>query len=341
VSAAGAPASVTPPLSPAPGAPEAPATASPPVPAAGRVAICIATYRRPAGLRRLLGTLGALELPSDVPPPLVVVVDNDAAGSAEAVVAAAGAELPLELAYARAPERNIALARNRGVAVALERGAAWLAFVDDDEVAHPGWLRGLLRARDEFSADVVAGAIRSVCPPGTPGWLAHDRFYVPLAERTGAVLTGAYTGNVLVRAELLRGVPGPFDPRFGLSGGSDSHLFMRLHRAGARIVFTGEAVTEEIIPPARARASWVLRRAFRVGNTAMLCERTLAAGTPGSRLARATLRLGLGAVSLPLAAFRGRGAAVLALWNVCYGLGAFAGAGGIRYREYARPLGEE
>lgn len=308
-------------------------------PAAVCVAVCVATYRRPMGLRRLLATLAELEPPPGVPP-LVVVVDNDAGESARPVVAAARAELPFELVYAVEPERNIALARNRGVAIALERGAEWLAFVDDDEVVHPGWLRGLVEARERSGADVVAGAIIARCPPETPDWLAQDLFFVPLTERTGAVLRGAYTGNVLVNARLLADPRGPFDRRFGVSGGSDSHLFMRLHRTGARIVFSGEAVTEEVISRTRAQAGWVLRRAFRVGNTAMLCERDLPTGAPLTRLGKATLRLGYGAVSLPAGLVRGRGHALRALWNVAYGCGAFVGAAGLRYREYARPQGE-
>lgn len=322
-----------------PGGPPA-ALERPRAPAASRLAVCIATYRRPAGLRRLLEGLAALEPVPGGDIPFVVVVDNDAGGSARAVVEALRDALPLDLVYAVEGERNIARARNRGVALAMARGAEWLAFVDDDETVEPGWLRGLLEARDRLGADVVAGAIRSRCPPGTPAWLAQDLFYVPLTERTGTLLKGAYTGNVLVDARLLDDPEGPFDARFGLSGGSDSHLFMRLHRAGARIVFTGEAVTEEVISPARARPGWVLRRAFRVGNTGMLCERTLAHGSPGVRLAKATLRLGYGAASLPVGLLRGRAPVMRALWNVCYGFGAFAGAAGYRYQEYARSPAE-
>ncbi len=322
---------------PAPSASQAWPSARPATP---HLAVCVATFRRPLGLRRLLNSLAELEIPAAAGAPLLVVVDNDAAESARPVVAAAGAAFPFELAYAVEAERNIALARNRAVAVALERGAEWVAFVDDDETVHPTWIRELLDARDRLGADVVAGAVRTRCPEGTPAWLAQDRFYVPRQAPADAVLTGAYTGNVLVRARLLAGTHGPFDARFGLSGGSDSHLFMRLHRSGARIVYAGRAVTEEVVPASRTRPGWVLRRAFRIGNTALFCERDLASGVPASRLARAALRMGLGAVSLPFGVLGGRGPVLRALWNVAYGCGAFAGAAGFRYNEYARPQGE-
>lgn len=312
-------------------------TASPAAPP--RVAVCINTYQRPRGLRELLGSLRALTLSPGEAELFVVVVDNDAAGSARQVVE--GTPLPFPLCYTVEPERNIALARNRGVALALERGCDWVAFVDDDETVDPGWIRQLLAARRRYGADVVAGAVRPLCPPGTPRWLQQGLFYGAAERRTGARLHVAATHNALVAARLLDDPRGPFDPAFGVAGGSDSHLFMRLHGAGARLVFSGEAVTYEHVPATRARAGWVLRRAFRVGNTAVLCERALPTGTPARRLARATAHLVWGAAGvLPRAALRGRGAALRALWNVAYGCGAWAGLLGVRYREYARAHGD-
>lgn len=301
-----------------------------------RVALCVATLRRPEGLRALLASVDAMELDDDEAKLFVVVVDNDADGSARAVVEAEGARFPR--VYAVEPERNISRARNRGVALALARGCDWIAFTDDDETVELEWIRELLADAERFGADVVQGVIRSRCPEGTPRWMDQPLFFGGPVRPAGLPITVATTGNVLVRAALLAGGE-PFDPRFGVTGGSDSHLFMRLHRAGARMVMSGKAVSYEIVPAARTRPAWVLRRAFRIGNTAMLCERTLPDGRPASRLARAGLRLAWGGASLPAGAVVGRGAALRALWNVAYGLGACAGLAGFRYREYTPPQG--
>ena len=79
------------------------------------ISLCIATYRRPDRLAALLDDLVAQhELPHDV-----VVVDNDASGSAREVVErrrTLGAPFPIR--YDIQPEKNISLTRNRSVALA-------------------------------------------------------------------------------------------------------------------------------------------------------------------------------------------------------------------------------
>jgi succinoglycan biosynthesis protein ExoM len=318
------------------------ATPGPQVRKTVSIGICVATYRRPHGLRRLLASIAAMEEVSDASV-FVVVVDNDpgqAAGRA-AVAAVREEGFPYPIMYEVEPERCIARARNRGVRLAQRFNPDWVAFVDDDEVVTPRWLGALREVAQAYGADVVSGAVRASCPDGTPRWLQRPKFFGEHQTETGTVMDLAYTHNVLVAFRLLADAAGPFDTRFGLSGGSDSHLFMRLSRGGARIVASGDALTYEQIPATRARVGWVLRRAFRVGNTATLCERALSNRRRlAERVAKAAARLGLGVAMLPLGLVAGRGVALEAAWNVLYGAGAFAGLFGYRYTEYSRVHGE-
>ena len=115
------------------------------------ISLCIATYRRPDRLGALLADLGRQELR----PAEVIVVDNDEAGSARAVIEAArAAGAPFPIHYDIQPQRNIALTRNRTVALAT---AEWVAFVDDDERAPPAWLRQLADAAAAHGAVGVLG----------------------------------------------------------------------------------------------------------------------------------------------------------------------------------------
>lgn len=306
-----------------------------------RVAVCVATYRRPAMLRDLLESLAALRFRGPAPDLRIVVVDNDAEGGARPVVDAARPALRVPVRYEVEPRRNIAHARNRSVAAALEDGAGWLAFVDDDETVRPDWLDVLLGVQARYGAEVVCGAVRAHLAEGAAPWIGRTGLLGSRPLPTGAPLTVGYTSNALIAARLLRG-PAPFDPAFGLTGGSDSHLFMRLHRQGARMVWAEEAVVEERMPASRVSAAWLLRRAFRVGNCALWCERALGPqlGRPATRALRASARLALGVAQLAPGALRGRAGLVRALHNVSYGTGALAALLGYRYEEYRTVHGE-
>src|SRR5690349_21460177 len=96
-----------------------------------KISVCIPTHRREQQLRALLQDL----LDQDLAPFDVVVVDNNASGSARGVVEEFRSRgCPFLLTYAVQPERSIPLTRN--MTVQLAQGE-WLAFVDDDERAPP------------------------------------------------------------------------------------------------------------------------------------------------------------------------------------------------------------
>jgi succinoglycan biosynthesis protein ExoM len=300
-----------------------------------RVAVCIATYQRPALLRKLLQSLASLDGSSTFDL-TVIVVDNDAEESGRSTVEELCPSFSGALLYLVEPTRNISLARNAGVRLALLESPDFLAFIDDDEVASADWLEKLLTAQRRYGADVVAGAVLVRYPAGTPEWVRRGGFLEQPRHPSGAVLPYACTNNVLITRRLAEVGERPFDPAFGLSGGEDSHFFMRALRAGARVVWADEAVVEEYVPLSRATAGWILRRAFRIGNAGVWCERSLAAHPLwfAPRLAIASARVLHGLALLLPGAFRGRAGIVRALWKVSYGAGCLSAMVGVRYMEY-------
>ncbi|HVT35953.1 MAG TPA: glycosyltransferase, partial [Nevskiaceae bacterium] len=137
---------------------------------AERVSICLATYRRPEQLAALLDDLlQQTRLPDEI-----VVIDNDSAASARAVVEALPAHAACPIRYQVQPEKNISITRNLTVAGA---SGNWLAFIDDDERAPRAWLQQLLDARRRHDADGVLGPVLPVIPASAPGWIRRGRFY--------------------------------------------------------------------------------------------------------------------------------------------------------------------
>lgn len=210
------------------------------------VVIGIASCLRPRMLGRCLDSIAALELPPDGAVE-VVVVDNDAAGSARPVCDARQAGFPLPLHYVPEPVRGISSARNRAIGTALERGADWLAFIDDDEQADPHWLLRLCERRAQSGADIIAGP---VIPVDEDAPLPADP--VPAkAIASGASPRHVAAGNVLFSTRLATELGLRFDPYFNLIGGEDFDFFDRASALGATAVWEAGAILFEWVPPER------------------------------------------------------------------------------------------
>ena len=222
------------------------------------VSVCIATYRRPDGLRNLLESIGLQDVPSNLELE-VLVVDNDPP-SAESTVQAFHDACPFPVHYLSQTEPNISLTRN----VAVDKAAGDLIwFIDDDEVADPTCLRELFSAMHNFEADVVFGPVIPVFETPAPEWMKplHARPIHP----TGSISQAHRTSNTLARTSALRLVDGPFNRAYGVTGGSDGLLFSQLERQGLKLVNSAEAIVRETVPPERATWDWLRARMRRMG----------------------------------------------------------------------------
>src|SRR5262245_20764710 len=88
--------------------------------------------------------------------PIIIVIDNEGAPNNEAITSEFEKVSPFEIAYWHEPRRGIAAARNAGMRMAIEFGADWIAFLDDDEVAEPDWLANLM-APEHRNASILVG----------------------------------------------------------------------------------------------------------------------------------------------------------------------------------------
>ena len=304
--------------------------ATPPI--IGEISVCICTHRRPESLAALLSALAR----QTHAPAEVVVVDNDANGSARTVAEHASSPFPLR--YAIEPQQNIALARNRTVTLA---GGEWLALIDDDELPDEHWLRRMAETATAHRADGVLGPVIPVLPDGAPGWIRRGDFYARRRFATGTEVprNELRTSNLLLRADLVRRERGPFDARFGLTGGEDGDLLSRLQLGGAKLVWCDEAVVVEVIGRERLDLGWLLQRSFRGANN--FAEHLLAgrygpvrSWTRPLLVARSLTALALALPATLLALPFGRHRAVHWLRLAAAQTGKLAALAGLRHEEY-------
>ncbi len=213
------------------------------------LAICVATYQRPEGLKRLLVGLNQLTFSYIEHPNIeVIVVDNDVNSSVEELCKNFQPNFKWQLKYVTESQRGISYARNKCVASASPN-ADFVAFIDDDEVPEPNWLEELLSVQQMYDADVVGGPVLPrFLTDDVPQWVIKGKFFEQQRYPTGYLLKFTSSGNVLIRSQVLKRMTKIFDERFALTGGEDTHFFMRVYRAGYKLVWADEAIVYEYIP---------------------------------------------------------------------------------------------
>lgn len=226
------------------------------------VSICVCTFRRPE-LSETLGSLARLRLSRDIRAE-IIVVDNDATPSARGAVEEARRHCDIAVRYVHAPYANISIARNAAMDASEAR---FLAFIDDDETASPGWLAALLQAQQATGADIVLGPVNAIYQEDAPEWMRASDLHstMPVVSR-GEIRTG-YSGNVLIDRASPAVAGLRFDLALGKTGGEDTVFFGAAYRSGASLVFAADAVVTEPVPASRCSMRWLADRKLRSGRT--------------------------------------------------------------------------
>ena len=197
----------------------------------------------------------------------VVVADNDAAGSAQAVVDEVISATNLRIIYCIEPERNLALVRNKTLAHA---SGDFIALIDDDEFPVKDWLLALFNTCHACNVDGALGPVVPYFDTEPPAWVKRGGFFDRPRHETGFIIdwTEGRTGNLLFNRRLMEGRTDLFRPEFG-SGGEDRDLFRRWIGAGKRFAWCDEAVAYESVPPVRWNRSFMIRRALLRGKMSL------------------------------------------------------------------------
>lgn len=217
---------------------------------APRISVVIPTRNRPVELGACLARLAPGEQSLDATAYEVIVADDGDA-------AATSARLARDFPFARAitgPRRGPAANRNAGARAAQ---APWIAFTDDDTLPSKEWLASLLAITEGH--DVVEG--RTTCAAG----IHSPMQTAPINESGG----WWWSCNLGVRREFFLDVLGGFDERFPFAHMEDVDFRERARAAGAREIFSRDAVVDH--PPRRltvgksraaTHAAWMLYRAL-------------------------------------------------------------------------------
>jgi len=304
-----------------------------------RVVITLPTFRRPDHLVMTLDSLQAQGLGDDT---AVIVMDNDAEGLQGAHAAADWlTSSRLKGIAIVAHQRGNCHAYNAGWETALSEfpRLTHVAVIDDDEIAGPDWLAGLMKVALKTGADLVGGPqIPVFADKALDGWRKHPVF-TPHYDKSGLVPILYSSGNVLISRPVLDMMPRPYlDPAFNFIGGGDSDFYRRAKARGFAFGWSAEAAVMETLPSRRAEFSWLNARSLRNGAISAILEKRQWPGIPGrARTLAKSLAL------LAAAPLRGvplglrTGSAVIGLYHIQVAVGRLMAEFGLVNEQYRNP----
>jgi glycosyltransferase involved in cell wall biosynthesis len=303
---------------------------------APRVILCVPTFRRPEGLHRLLTHVARLDYAGSLE---IIVVDNDSdAQQGAAVVGEMAQAFRFPLRCVVEPRRGHTYAYNRAFGLACRAASIpdYVAVLDDDEYPDPGWLRAMIKVALNDRVDIVGGPVSPVFEQ-PDHWLAKSGLLAPVRFATGRVPMIFGAGNMLIRRAVLdEYLDEPFLHDFAFTGGSDYDFFWRCRIDGRSFGWADEAEVFETTPPARTTVGYLLRRKFRNGTEATRLERKFLNSMTGAvrRWYTGLGLLGIGLLSLPVSALRGRKAIMDSLIRAARGAGRIAAEFDLHYEQY-------
>lgn len=297
--------------------------------------IGIPTYKRECMLKKTIASVLINRIDSHLIKKIdIVVVDNDAERSAEALITKFKEDVSgiFNIHYHCQAEKGLAKVRNEIFRLGFALSPDYIVFIDDDEYASKIWLQELTEKAVNLKADMVLGRVipmfEKEINEGLKYWFKYPNF------RDGMSIDFLVTHNLIIRSQFIINNALSFDLRFNTTGGEDSFFGIQALNKGAKIFFAQNALVFETIPERKSNLKWLITRYFRFSSTfvhVLKLERKYTLLFKKFLTSIAYLILGIPALFLLLLPIK------LRFWGVIKiseSIGGFAGMININYQEY-------
>ena len=224
------------------------------------IAIGVITRNRPRLLANALDSLARLEVPEHGSLQYIVVENHEHLSMREVVRKSPldPAKIHLELE----PRIGISFARNKVLKIAAKIKCNFLAFIDDDEQAHPNWISELVKMQQATDADLVCGPVREQMDLTDASYLQrvvasgitriNERKYRKMQRKISDGSWYAFgTCNWMGRMAFIRKTSLQFQESLGFGGGEDQLFYQSLLAAGGNSTAAPNAIVDAIVTPDR------------------------------------------------------------------------------------------
>lgn len=226
------------------------------------LSIVVCTLNRSHLLVECLKSLESQPVASDTYE--VIIVDN---GSTDATsdIAVSFARRNPHFRIITEPQTGLSNARNTGW---KEANSDWVAYMDDDAKATPGYVERLFHIIKTYTFDCFGGIYTPWYKYQKPRWFKDEyASNITVQDHTGVLASGYVSGgNFAVKRTLLEKFNG-FQPDLGMrpgkiAYGEETLLQMKLRDAGYIIGFDPLLIVEHLVSKEKLSPWWHVRSAY-------------------------------------------------------------------------------
>ena len=236
-----------------------------------QVSAVICTFNRANYLRKAIQSLIKQTLSKSLFE--IIIVDNNSTDNTEELVKKEFNNVP-NIHYFLEPIIGLSQARNTGFKNAK---GAYIAYLDDDAIASPGWLETILKTFETVipKPGCVGGKVEPIWEKPRPPWLS-DKLLQPLSivdwsEKPIVLKDNQYAvgANMAFPKEIIAQIGG-FETRLGRKGKvmlSNEEIYVRdqLNCLGFAIYYHPQASVKHLVATSRLKKKWFINRAYWQG----------------------------------------------------------------------------
>jgi glucosyl-dolichyl phosphate glucuronosyltransferase len=238
---------------------------------------------------QLVAAVASVRAQRPLPAHVVVAVDGNPALFQRACTELTGVSVVLN-------DGGRGAAGNRNCAV-RHTSTPFVALLDDDAQARPGWLAALMAPLDDPGVVGTGGRVVPDWAAGRPSWFPDELLWTVGASFVDAPATPTESRNVWSVTMVVRraefDAAGGFQEEFSKvddrARPEDTDLCLRMSRSGGQWIYVPEAVVDHLVPRSRGRLGYLLRRGYAEGR-GKVCLARRHRGRAALRLERAYLR---------------------------------------------------
>lgn len=264
-----------------------------------KISVIVCTYKREKYIPQLLESLAKQEF-SKNEYEIVFVNNNSPDDTARRCEAFQKKHPDIVFRYFEEKKQGLSYARNRGI---KEAQGKIMAFIDDDGLAHAGYLKNMSDAFEQNNSMYAAGGkILPKYESQKPRWMS--RFLEPvmsvidLGSQTKPFPKNKFPvgANMMFRKKVFQ-ITGDFNTELGrtgekMLGGEEKDLFYRMRKGGMAVYYLPDVVVSHTVPDRRLSPDFIRRQALGVGHSERIRTRTFGRGNYISALFKEFLKWG-------------------------------------------------